>query len=244
MRAFPSTSARFQRERSAQNGRYDHASYYPPAADDNAPGSPGCDPRGWRHLYAISRATEGGAQGENGPGLACEYRVPLAGPPGARWHCQSRQLHHGPARRPHQEQSRDALRSSRPGRALRIRQRREKRHLLVAAGHYLPQRRARDPGRRQVYLRELPRSEGGRAQRQDRARGDRGRSHHPLRLQRALFGFPLDLRDRECERGGLGGAGQVLPAGGARRLQAEADRGRPLQAGAAGAGDEAGDGGL
>ena len=120
----------------------------------------------------------------------------------------------------------------------------QERHVHAAQGHQVPQRRPGHPARRQVELRELPGRQGRRLQEEDRARRDRGRPHDPLRLQGALPRLRHPLRDRQRRRPRLGGAREVLQAGGRGRLQAEAHRRGPLQARPPRAGREGRDGGL
>src|SRR6059036_1975559 len=86
------------------------------------------------------------------------------------------------------------------------------------------------PAGRQVQLRELSWRQGRRLQEEDRARRHRGRPHDPLRLQGALPRLRHSLRNRQRRRRGMDRAREVLQAGGPGRLQAEAHRGRSLQA--------------
>ena len=186
----------------------------------------------------------GRGQGKARSGLACRPRVPLAGSPGARRHRDTGQLLHGHSRWPHQEPGHRAVRSSRPRREIHGRAGRQERDVHATKGHQVPQRRAGHAPGCEVQLRELPRRQGRRLQEEDGACRDRGRPDDPVPLQGTLPRFRHPLRDRQRRRPRLGGAREVLQAGGRRRLQAEARRSRPVQARPPRAGREARDGGL
>src|SRR5579875_3419711 len=85
-------------------------------------------------------------------------------------------------------------------------------------------------GRRQMEFRALSRRLGRGHARQDKARRDPRRAHDPLRLQGSVSRFSATVRHRQCLRRRMGGAGPVLPAGRAKRVRPEADRGRALPA--------------